>query len=114
MVFWLVAACLVVAALLFIVPPLLRNTPADIDEDHNRLNIDVYKNQLAELERDLENNVIDKDYYDRTYQELERRLLQDVTEDSPSSATKVGPASSANCSVAMALLLMVPVAAIYF
>ena len=110
-VFWLVAAILVVAALLFIVPPLLRKTPVEIDDNHDRLNIDVYKNQLAELDRDLENNVIDKAYYDRTYQEIERRLLQDVE---TGKAKRVVSVSAADRSIAMALLVAVPIAAIYF
>ncbi len=109
--FWLVAACLVAAALLFIVPPLMRKTPVELHSNHDQLNIDVYQNQLAELARDLENNAIDKDYYDRTYQEIERRLLQDV--QSSETVEVSAAAHSANRGVAMGLIAIVPITAIY-
>lgn len=83
-VFWLVAICLTFAALLFVLPPLLRREPAaQEDIDHDRLNITVYQNQLAELEQDLARGVITQEQHDRTRTEIERRLLEDV----PSGAT---------------------------
>ncbi len=78
MVFWLIAALLIIAALLFVVPPLLRRVPAKVNIDHDRLNIEIYRDQLADLDKDLANNTIDRGYYERTYQEIERRLLQDI------------------------------------
>ncbi len=99
------------AALLFIVPPLMRKTPVELHSNHDQLNIDVYQNQLAELARDLENNAIDKDYYDRTYQEIERRLLQDV--QSGEAVEMSAAAHSANRGVAMGLIAIVPITAIY-
>ena len=107
--FWLVAACLLAAALLFIAPPLLRKDSLELDANHAQLNIDVYRNQLAELDRDLENNTIDQAYYDRTYQEIERRLLQDVKADE--KAKSMG--STSNRNLAIALMIVVPASSIY-
>ena len=51
-VFWSLAAIMMLAALLFIVPPLLRNRElAAVSRDE--LNAEVIKAQLAELEADL-------------------------------------------------------------
>lgn len=110
-VFWLVAACLVAAALLFVVPPLLRKNVVKTGADHDQLNIDVYRDQLAELDRDLENNTIDKAYYERTYQEIERRLLQDVQlGEQKKKQTTVSPMDRG---LAISFVVAVPVVSIY-
>lgn len=76
--FWVVAACLVGAALLFVIPPLfLRNRPAAVLE-RGGINITIYKNQLSELETDLAAGDIDKAHYDKSREEIERRLLEDT------------------------------------
>lgn len=85
-VFWLVAVCLTFAALLFVLPPLLRREPDAEDLDHDRLNVGVYQNQLTELEQDLARGVISKEHYDRTRTEIERRLLEDVPNAAATSA----------------------------
>jgi len=90
-VFWLVAICLTFAALLFVLPPLLRREPAAEDLDHDRLNITVYQNQLAELEQDLARGVITQEQHDRTRTEIERRLLEDV----PGGGTAAARAAAA-------------------
>ncbi len=106
-IFWLVAICLVIAALLFIVPPLLKESVAEPGVDHTELNIAVYRNQLAELEQDRANKVITEEHYERTRHEIERRLLQD-TAGAKSKAEKSGGARA----TAVALLIAVPVASV--
>jgi len=77
-VFWIIAAGLFIAAMLFVLPPLLSRKVADKVIEHDDLNISVYKDQLAELERDNTNGAITAEYYERTKHEVERRLLQDL------------------------------------
>lgn len=77
-VFWIIAAFLFLAAMLFVLPPLLSRKVIDQVIEHDELNVSIYKDQLAELERDNNNGVITLEYYERTKQEVERRLLQDV------------------------------------
>ncbi len=79
MVFWIIAVALIAAALLFILPPLLRrpeNAPAPVDR--NRLTVAIYQDQMAELESDLRSDTITQDQDEVGRQELERRLLDDV------------------------------------
>lgn len=79
MVFWIIAAALIAAALLFVLPPLLRrpeNAPEPVDRD--RLTVSIYQDQMAELEADLRADTITQDQYEIGRQELERRLLEDV------------------------------------
>lgn len=90
MIFWMVVALLIVAALLFVLPPLIsRNTDGEVVE-RSSLNISIYRDQLAELERDRDNDVITPEQYEQGRIELERRLLEDVPEDDASGNNAAG------------------------
>lgn len=79
-VFYIAATLLILAALLFIVPPLLRREQDEVTTDRRSLNISIYQDQSAELDRDLANDVITREQYESSKQELERRLLDDVSD----------------------------------
>ena len=81
-VFWIVAVILVMAALLFVLPPLLRQS-GDESQTGRRaaLNVSIYQDQLAETERDLENDVLSRDQYEQSRSEIEKRVLEDVGDD---------------------------------
>ena len=88
-VFWLVVAFLIVAALLFVIPPLFRReNVAEIER--RAINVTIYKNQLAELEADLAASAVSQEQYAKSRQEIERRLLEDaaVTERGASTSSK--------------------------
>ena len=75
--FSVVAALLVAAALLFIVPSLWRRRDgAGVQRD--RSNLEIYKDQLLELEADLHNGILSQEQFEQGQLELERRLLEDV------------------------------------
>jgi cytochrome c-type biogenesis protein CcmH len=67
-----------------VLPPLITRTSGGGVVDRSTLNISVYRDQLAELERDRENDVITQEQYEQGRLELERRLLDDVPEDNGS------------------------------
>ena len=76
-VFWSLAAVMVMVALLFVLPPLLRQrTASAVTQDD--LNTKVIKEQLAELEADLMAGKLDKAQFDAARQDLERELLYDL------------------------------------
>ncbi len=88
-VFYIAAALLIVAALLFIVPPLLRREQDEAATDRRSLNISIYQDQFAELERDLANDVITREQFEQSKQELEHRLLEDVSDlETPTTGNK--------------------------
>ncbi len=107
--FIIVAALLLGAALLFIVPPLVRREPADVAVERRTLNITVYRDQLAEMERDLQNDVLTPEQYRQGREELERRLLEDVAETPGAAAPP--PPRSARAS-ALVLIVLVPLLAV--
>src|SRR3569832_2841897 len=77
LIFFVVAALLLAAALLFIVPPLWRHH-ARRGVQRDRSNLEIYKDQLAELEADLAAGTISQDQFEQGKVELERRLLEEV------------------------------------
>ena len=131
MVFWIVAACFIIAALLFAVPPLLQRTDKNTDkhnpdkESHNRekgqpversaINTTIYQDQLAELENDLRNDMVQPEQYAQARRELERRLLDDVAVEPEAVAPVASVAQSAtthhagrNRAAAIVVGIMVP------
>lgn len=79
--FWVISGIFIVTALLFIVPTLLRNRNVQQENlEHDAVNITVYRDQLVELDNDLENDVLTKEQYNKSKQELQQRMLQDVPE----------------------------------
>jgi len=81
-VFWSLAAVMVMVALLFLLPPLLRNRKGTaISRDD--LNTEVIKTQFAELDADLEAGKIDQTQYAAARTDLEQELLYDLNVDDP-------------------------------
>jgi cytochrome c-type biogenesis protein CcmH len=89
--FWIICALLIVIALAFVLPPLLQRSDdveVVLDEERKQANIEVYRDQLSELEADLRNGIVAEDQYAQDRDEIERRLLEDtVTTRSKKRAT---------------------------
>jgi len=88
-VFWSLAAVMVMVALLFVLPPLMRQRTASV-VTRDDLNTKVIREQLADLETDLATGKLDKTQYDAARQDIERELLYDL--DSTDSAGTDTPA----------------------
>jgi cytochrome c-type biogenesis protein CcmH len=77
-VFWGLAGIMVIAALLFVVPVIMRSTRFSTT-DQDALNTAVIKSQLADLETDLETGRLDQDQYAAARKDLEQELLDDLS-----------------------------------
>jgi cytochrome c-type biogenesis protein CcmH len=75
--FWLLAIAMALLALVFTVPPLLRNRQRTVI-DHDQLNTAVVKAQLAELQADLDSGKLDQAAYAAARHDLERELLDEL------------------------------------
>jgi len=75
--FWLICAGLLLVALAFILPTLLQAAPS-VKDSNEEANVEVYRDQLAELEADLANGLVSPEQYPQDRDEIERRLLVDV------------------------------------
>ncbi|VAX07006.1 hypothetical protein MNBD_GAMMA26-2014 [hydrothermal vent metagenome] len=87
--FWITAAGMIALAILFIVPPLLRFKPV-ATASSDELNIAVIKQQLLELQTDLEAGELDQEQYDASHHDLEKELLADTADQTPEGEPKSG------------------------
>jgi cytochrome c-type biogenesis protein CcmH len=76
--FWLICAGLIAIALAFILPTLLQRDSAASESNNAEANLEVYRDQLSELDADLANGLVSPEQYQQDRDEIERRLLEDV------------------------------------
>ncbi len=108
--FLIVGGLLIAGALLFIVPPLLRNPTAQ-RVSRKAVNITLYRDQIEELEADLQSGTLSAEHYEKAKRELEARLIEDVgTDDTVADRPRHGRASA----IAMGLVLPLCAIALYF
>ncbi len=103
-IFWILVTGLAGLALIFVIPPLLSRHDAAEDTDQDQLNLEVFRQQLLELETDLEAGKLEKGQYQDARQDLERELLHDVNGQGSRSAT-TKPATAPFTALALALAL---------
>ncbi len=78
MIFWLVAVLLMVATLLFLLPPLIKTRAGEGDAlARDELNLTIFKDQMTELEADQAAGVLTAEQHDVARQDLERDFLHD-------------------------------------
>ncbi|MCB5188141.1 c-type cytochrome biogenesis protein CcmI [Methylobacillus caricis] len=110
LVFWGIATLLLLITLFVLLPPLLRRR-VSIPISSSSAVAAVYREQLAELEQDRDNGVLDVAQYQQARNELERRLLeeaQDISRDRVTGADSGRP----DRLLAVLLLVLVPVFAV--
>lgn len=103
-IFWILVTGLSGLALLFVIPPLLSRRAAAKDTDQDQLNLEVFRQQLLELETDLEAGKLEKGQYHDARQDLERELLHDVNGQGTRSTT-AKPATAPFTALVLALAL---------
>lgn len=99
-IFWILVAGLAALALLFVVPPLLTRHEAERTPDQDQLNLALFRQQLQELDADLEAGNLDRGQYQAARRDLERELLHDV------DGQGAGPAGPGKKAPLTALLLV--------
>ncbi|MCW5618985.1 MAG: c-type cytochrome biogenesis protein CcmI, partial [Nitrosomonas sp.] len=110
--FWIISGILIVVALLFIVPTLLKSRNEQEERiERDAVNVTVYRDQLTELEKDLENDILTQEQYNQSKQELQQRMLQDIPDQEDVVIKKNG--KFANIAVSTLIVLTLPVVAVY-
>ncbi len=103
-----ICAGLVVLALAFALPPLLRRSRAADTTDRRAANLAIYREQNRELDRDLDLGTLSPEQWHKDRDELARRMLEDVQPggDAHPAAGRSGIAP------ALALAALLPIAAV--
>ena len=107
--FLILAGVMIALALAFVLPALIRRHADEEQSSRGRANVLIYRDQLAELDADLNNNTISKDQYDAGRREVERRVLEDTLaslNEAPPTAAGQGRWA------AIALSVVLPLAAV--
>lgn len=105
--FLIAAALLVVVTLLALIRPWRKAVPVDAAGTEQQVVARIYRDQLAELERDRANGAIDEIRYAEARAEIERRVV-----DEAAGAPAVIAASTKRTPTWVGLAVVVPVAAI--
>ena len=108
--FWVVAGIFIVAALLFILPTLLRNKGSDTGVERDSTNVSIYQDQISELDNDLRNDILNQEQYNQSKYELQQRMMLDMPEESSISVVKIN--SKRSIATPVVLILLIPVLAI--
>jgi cytochrome c-type biogenesis protein CcmH len=103
--FWIFAAGLMLLAIAFIVLPLLRKRDYQT-LSADELNLSVFKQQLEELDNDLESGILDQQRYDAARRDLEKELLEDVNGNKVQSSAATSRSGRWIMSVALVVPLM--------
>lgn len=109
--FLIAAAALVAVSLLFLLFPLLRRPAQSAEVTRTAINAQIYRDQMAELDRDLAAGSLSQADHEEGRRELQRRLLEEAGAEAKSvaAARRAGPS-------ALLVGLFVPLAAglLYF
>jgi len=105
-VFALLAALLVLAVLAIVLPSQWRVPKVSSAVDRRAANLEIFRGQLAELERDRNEGLLADADFDQAKSELQRRLLDEVQ---PEILPKAGGGGR---KTALALLVAIPLAAV--
>lgn len=103
-----IAVAMTLAALAYVVLPLARGRQDAAAPDLAQANLEILRDQLAELKADLERGVIATGQFEIARSELERRVLEETSAAMP--AGQAGQAGARRS--AMALAVTIPLAAL--
>ena len=76
--FWILCAALLLVAILFVALPLWRRASSANDVLRDAANLGILRDQSAELEIDLRNDLLTREAYEQGKHELQSRLLDEV------------------------------------
>jgi len=108
MTLWMLFTAMLIVALLFVLPPLLRQ-PRASGPGQNEINIVLHRKRLTELEADLTNGVLSEAQVAQAREDLERELLQELA---GTADTEVKATPSSSRASAMIVALLVPALAL--
>lgn len=111
-VFLICAVVMTIAAVLWVVTPLLRQGRADGGVVRTATNLAVYQDQLRELDGDLHAGTLSQSQYDEARREIDRRVLNEVSEER--TAERASPRSGRAAALAIAVAVPLVAGVLYW
>jgi cytochrome c-type biogenesis protein CcmH len=106
--FWIFCSLLLSVALLFVVLPLWRSAPKNNQVARDAANLEIFRDQIAEMDADLQNGLLTQELYEQGKRELQTRLLEEVKNADETTVIK----RKSNRTAAIALAIAIPLAAV--
>jgi cytochrome c-type biogenesis protein CcmH len=107
--FWIYGALLLAVALLFVVWPLWRGAARNNDVVRDAANLEIFRDQVAEMDADLANGLLTQELYEQGKRELQARLLDEVK--SPGGQGETRPRNPMKV-LAVVLAVLIPAASL--
>ncbi len=104
--FWLAAGAMIAVALALLLRPLLGRGARAGDSGRDRLNVELYRQRLAELERERDAGLIDHAAWEQARTELEATMAADLRVGTAATASRGGRLG------AVLVLVLVPLVAL--
>ena len=104
--FWIICALLLVIAVLFIVLPLWRSAVKDNQVRRDAANLEIFRDQIAEMDSDLDNGLLTPELHEQGKRELQARLLEEVNATDASGTSVKSPSKAVAITLAVLLPLM--------
>lgn len=76
--FWIICALLLAVALMFVVWPLWRSAAKSNEVVRDAANLEIFRDQVAEMDADLANGLLTPELYEQGKRELQMRLVEEV------------------------------------
>ena len=102
--FWIICAALLIVAILFVALPLWRGTSKDNSVARDAANLEILRDQIAEMDADLKNGLLTPELHEQGKRELQARLLEEVG-DNKAGEVSNKPHPLKITAVALAVLL---------
>lgn len=113
LLFWILASLMILAALLLVVPTLMRGDASGRDaprDEFREANVALYRERLAELDRERDRGEIEAERHAALREDLERGLLADIgRRETPRAVARPPPYW-----MAMTVAIVVPVCGLAF
>jgi cytochrome c-type biogenesis protein CcmH len=107
--FWIICALLLIVAVLFVGIPLWRGIARNNAVVRDAANLEIYRDQIAEMDADLRNGLLTPELHEQGKRELQSRLLEEVHPDAQQAATAPRDPYKA---LAIGLIVLLPLASV--
>lgn len=106
--FWIICALLLAVAVLFFVLPLWRSKAGSNHVVRDAANLEIFRDQVAEMDADLRNGLLTPELYEQGKHELQARVLEEVKNLEGADAAQT---RNPNKALAIVLAALVPLVA---